>query len=260
VTRGSVAALPTEQALALFDAALAGSRACLVPVKLDAAALRSPAGDVPPMLRGLVRAGRVRRVVGPAGGGGDAASASAEWRQRLAGLPEAEQTDTLVQLVRTEAATVLGHATPSSIGSTHAFKDLGFDSLTSVELRNRLGAAVGLRLPSTLVFDRPTPAAVAEFLKGELAAAAPEPAPAGPAAGGGALLAQLDGLKAAALGTPPDDATRTELAARLKSFLHELTAAPGQSAGAADDDEVDLAATIDDASDDDLFAFIDNEL
>src|SRR5262249_50184380 len=98
--------------------------------------------------------------------------------QELAALAEDEQHRLVLSTVRNHAATVLGHANGSTIEPTRAFKDLGFDSLTAVELRNHLNAAIGLRLPATLIFDHPTPEALAQHTHLRLTAA---PAPAIPA-------------------------------------------------------------------------------
>ncbi|MFD9545552.1 SDR family NAD(P)-dependent oxidoreductase, partial [Streptomyces sp. NPDC060022] len=148
--------LATEQGLALFDAALTRSTAHLVPVNLDLTGLRA-AGEVPALLRGLV-AGRVRRAVA------QESVAGLVLAQRLRSVPEGQRQQMLLELVRGSAATVLGHASADAIGERQAFKDLGFDSLTAVELRNRLTAATGLRLPATLAFDYPNPAVVCEYL------------------------------------------------------------------------------------------------
>ncbi|MDF5759336.1 type I polyketide synthase, partial [Spongiactinospora sp. TRM90649] len=156
------AAITAEQGAALFDAALATGQAHLVPVHLDLAKLRDQP-EIPPLLRGLVRA-PVRRA---AAGGQDAASLE----RRLAGLPAHERQRLLRTLIQTEVAAVLGHASGDAIDVRRAFKELGFDSLTAVELRNRMNAATGLRLPATLIFDYPTPEALADHLLGELVGA-----------------------------------------------------------------------------------------
>ncbi|GAA2353437.1 hypothetical protein GCM10010376_90570 [Streptomyces violaceusniger] len=180
--RQGVRPLTTDQGLALFDAAIRAPRALSVPVRLDVAALRRH-GEPAPLLRGLVRTTTVRRGAAntTTGGGG--------LRDRLAALTPAERERTLSGLVRAQAAVVLGHAGGDAVAGDRSFRDLGFDSLTAVELRNRLGTATGLRLPVTAVFDHPTPAAlVAELLRllapdGEATAARPAvPAPAARAA------------------------------------------------------------------------------
>nr|AEP40934.1 polyketide synthase type I [Amycolatopsis sp. FU40] len=158
MNRSGMTALSAEAGLALFDAAIGSEAAVLAPVRLDLAALRTAAA-VPPLFRGLVRT--------PARRAGRAGSADG-LRQRLAGVGEAERERVLLEVVRTHVAGVLGFSAPGAIGASRAFTDLGFDSLTALELRNRLNAATGLRLPATLVFDHPTPAALARQLQTQL--------------------------------------------------------------------------------------------
>ncbi|MDQ1538763.1 MAG: polyene macrolide polyketide synthase, partial [Actinomycetota bacterium] len=159
MARAGMPALSAEQGVALFDAALATDEPVVLPMLLDLAVLRTFA-EVPPLLRGLIRT-RVRRVLA----GSDAA---ASLMQRLAGLSPDERQGALVELVRGQVAQVLGHSGTGGIDANRAFQDLGFDSLTAIELRNGLTAAVGLRLPATLVFDYPNATALAGFLTGEL--------------------------------------------------------------------------------------------
>ncbi|WP_181777657.1 type I polyketide synthase, partial [Amycolatopsis pittospori] len=152
------AALPVEAGLDLFDLLAFGDDPRPVATKLDLAALRAEA-EVPHVLRSLVRPRRRRAAE---------AAEAAGLRQRLAGVPAVERTRLLTELVRTEAAHVLSHTSPDAVEADRAFGDLGFDSLTAVEFRNRLGTVTGLRLPATLTFDHPTPVALAEFLLAEL--------------------------------------------------------------------------------------------
>ncbi|MGV9314065.1 type I polyketide synthase [Streptomyces sp. NPDC003691] len=146
-------ALTAVEGLAAFDSALPGP-ATLVPLRISAAGVRAQ-GDVPTLLRGLVRVPRTPR---------DTAASSSAWADRYRGLTGEERRDGLLDLVRTEVAAVLGHASGSAVEPDRAFSELGFDSLTAVELRNRLTTITGLRLPATLVFDHPTAYAVAEHL------------------------------------------------------------------------------------------------
>ncbi|MCW3845555.1 type I polyketide synthase, partial [Micromonospora yasonensis] len=118
-------------------------------------------------------AGATRRAV--TAGAGDAGATLVD---RLADLDADERRAALEDLLRTTVAVVLGHATAESIQLGRAFRDLGFDSLTSVELRNRLSTVTGLQLPATLVFDHPTPAAVVGYLTGRLPGRAEQATPA----------------------------------------------------------------------------------
>jgi polyketide synthase 12 len=153
--RSGVGALSSEEGLELFDAVLAGGEALMLPVPLDLAALRAQARAemLPAIFAGLVRV--------PTRRAGDQGASLA---RRLAATPEPQREGVMLDLVRGEVAAVLGHASPDAIDTQRAFKDLGFDSLAAVELRNRLNATTGLRLPATLVFDYPTTSAIADHL------------------------------------------------------------------------------------------------
>ncbi|MFJ4658842.1 type I polyketide synthase [Nocardia sp. NPDC088792] len=162
--------LSTAEALALFDTARELGEPALVPVRLDTARLPDA---LPPLLRGLARPA-ARRSVGAVTGDGTTLA------QRLHAMTESQRQQALLDLVTGHTATVLGHTGAGAVEPARAFGDMGFDSLTAVELRNRLSADTGLRLPATLVFDHPTPQALAEFLRTELFGATKEivaPAP-----------------------------------------------------------------------------------
>ncbi|MGK5636990.1 SDR family NAD(P)-dependent oxidoreductase [Streptomyces sp. URMC 126] len=173
LTRGGARALSAEDGLALLDMALARDEAVLVPTRIDLAGLRAKAArsaEVPPLWRQLVRGGTGRRAAVSGGGGADSL------HQQLAGLAPQDRERRLTDLIRTHVAAVLGHASADAIEPTRAFTDLGFDSLTAVELRNRLNTATGLRLPATLVFDYPNPVALAKHLRARLVGDGEEPA------------------------------------------------------------------------------------
>ncbi|MCF0083114.1 SDR family NAD(P)-dependent oxidoreductase [Streptomyces lomondensis] len=168
MSRSGVVPLTSDEGLELFDAALALDRPALLPVHLDLAVLRAQAGvgALAGVFRGLVRTSSRRRAGALAG--------SVKLLQRLAGLSRAERGKALLDLVRGQAAAVLGHSGVEGVGVARPFKDLGFDSLTAVELRNRLDRATGLRLPATLIFDYPTPEALADYVLGEVLGTQPE--------------------------------------------------------------------------------------
>ncbi|MGP3972344.1 type I polyketide synthase, partial [Streptomyces sp. 6N223] len=170
MNRGGVAPMTVEQGMGLFDEALARhDRAVVATARLDLAALRS-ADQVPVTLRGLVRT-RARRAAG-AGAGGDAGMGDGSaLAQRIAALPEAERDSVLLETVCSAVAVVLGHESTDAVAVERQFTDLGFDSLTAVDFRNRLASTSGLRLPATLVFDYPTPLALAGYLREELVGA-----------------------------------------------------------------------------------------
>ncbi|MFE4061856.1 beta-ketoacyl synthase N-terminal-like domain-containing protein, partial [Streptomyces sp. NPDC059096] len=162
IAASGAAPLPVERGLALFDTATGSDEPLVVAIGStpgDARVL----GVVPPLLRNLVRG--TRRTAATAVGG---TSAAADLARRLLELPVEERVRYAVELVRAEAAAVLGHSSAKSVEPGREFRELGFDSLTAVELRNRLTTVTGLRLTATLVFDYPTPHGLAEHLVAEL--------------------------------------------------------------------------------------------
>ncbi|MFD8498695.1 SDR family NAD(P)-dependent oxidoreductase [Amycolatopsis sp. NPDC059657] len=160
ISRGGMFPLSPEDGTAIFDAALSTGESSLVPVKLDIAGLRAQGDGLHEFFRGLVPAQR-RSAAG-------VKADSDSLRRQLAGLPEEEWEAALLTMVRAQAAAVLGYSGPEAIGSDRAFNELGFDSLTAVELRNGLTEATGLKLPATLVFDYPSPIVLAQYLLEEV--------------------------------------------------------------------------------------------
>ncbi|WP_189711532.1 type I polyketide synthase, partial [Streptomyces anandii] len=254
---GGVLPLAADEGLALFDAACRvgaeSGEAVLVPLRLDFGTLRAAAasGDVLPVFRGLVRTPVRRRAADDVTTAGE--SAAEGLAQRLARLSAAEREQTVLDLVRGQVAAVLGHASHELVGPTQAFRELGFDSLTAVELRNRLGTATGLRLPATLIYDYPTPAALAQHLRTQVAPDADEPEAA-------AVLEELNRLENAFSALAPDDlsaltgdeAAHARVAVRLQSLLTRWNEARRGEGGAGE-----ATTVLEDASDDELFDFID---
>ncbi|MGW0912844.1 SDR family NAD(P)-dependent oxidoreductase [Streptomyces sp. NPDC002784] len=245
LSQGGLVPLSSAHGLALFDEALRLDEGLLVASGIDLAELRSLAarGVLPGLLRGLVRAPAVtRRVAASAGAAGDASSLA----ERLAGLSEPERERFLLDLVRSHVAAVLGHANPQAVDAERPFKDLGFDSLTAVELRNRLNTATGLRLPATLVFDHPTPTALTRQIRSQLPLAeAADTAP--------TLAAELERLERVIGAADSDDVVSHRVTDRLRALLAALEGA-ATAADPADDDDLDGA------TDDELFDLLDSEL
>ncbi|MCL2733419.1 MAG: SDR family NAD(P)-dependent oxidoreductase, partial [Actinomycetia bacterium] len=174
-------------------------------------------------------------------------AAGTELAARLAALPENDQLKQVLDLVRDQAATVLQHADNSSVRAGRTFKDLGFDSLTAVELRNRLTTATGLKLPASLVFDHPTPTALAQHLRTRLtsgtAAAATRPA-----GGSGSVLDDLDALAGTVATLPADGEETAEVVGRLEELLWQVRQRRGGH------DEIESATA------EEMFDLLDREL
>ncbi|WP_405722913.1 SDR family NAD(P)-dependent oxidoreductase [Streptomyces sp. NBC_00046] len=241
---GGVTGLSTEAGLTLFDLGTAAGEPLLLPVRLDLTALRAQAtaGTLPPLMRKLVRAAAPRAAAGDdATGTGGVGLA-----QRLAGLSEEDRDRVVLDLVRTHAAAVLGHASAAAVEPDMAFKKLGFDSLIAVDMRNRLNAASGLRLPATLVFDYPTPAELAAYLRSEVV---PDVAGASDAP----VLAGIDRLENLLAAVGSDDEQRTRITLRLNDMLAkwgDVRVAAEPSAAPKD---------LDAASDEEIFDFLGKE-
>jgi pimaricinolide synthase PimS1 len=235
-------ALTLEAGLTAFDTVPVGAAAAL---RLDQAMLRSLGAELPALLRSVVR----RAGTGAAGGRAARAEqdGAAELRRRLAGLPtEAERGRVLLELVRTQVATVLGHPSLEAVEPGRAFQELGFDSYAAIELRRRLGAATGLALPATLVFDYPTSRAVGDYLT-----AAIDPAGADATA---PLLGEVDRLDAALAAFAPTGGAAAKITARLEALLRKWQDLQGA------DHDTDTEADLEAATDDELFSLLDGEL
>ena len=163
MARLGLPAVTVRQGLRSLDAALTRDEPVLAPVPIDTAALRARADQVPALLRGFLIAGPRRTA--------SSSTPATDLTSRLSRLGDSDRTRHLLDLIRTHVAATLGHAT-GAIDADRAFRELGFDSLTAIELRNALSTATGLTLPATLVFDHPTTRSVADFIKHALLGAA----------------------------------------------------------------------------------------
>ncbi|WP_244223616.1 type I polyketide synthase [Amycolatopsis circi] len=215
MARSGVFGLSFADGLELFDATVAAGQPSLVPVRLDMSGLRADAHSVPAMLRGLVRGRRRVEVVDDS------------WNQVLR-LSGTERVRAAVDLVCGTAAVVLGHERRDAVDPRKGFIELGFDSLTAIELRNRLDVLTGMRLPATLIFDYPSVQVLGEHLVADGAPSAVE--------------VQLDALEDVVRSIEPDEVSG--VVTRLKAVLASLVP----------DEEVEGASA------DELFALLDEEL
>nr|WP_281506319.1 type I polyketide synthase [Amycolatopsis sp. FBCC-B4732] len=219
-----------EEGLALFDTAVASPAAMVVPVGLDLTVLRGHI--VPPVLGDLVpKTRRTARID---------ADGVRSFVPRLGELAPDAQSRELLTLVRELAASVLGHGSPAAIDPDTGFTEIGFDSLTVVELRNRLGYATGLTLPATVLFDHPNPRVLSTHL---LSLLSPEPVDAS-----AQVLSSLSSFEA--LVGDPSLAPETVgfVTTRLRSLLDRLGG------------DTEFLESLDSASDGELFRLIDSEL
>ena len=241
VRRGALPALDPDLAVRALGEAVDGGDGVLAVMDVDWAQFAAAPGVAQlPLVRDLPEVREHAAAPGTQAGQEDGLAG------RLAGLPRAEQLQLLAELVRAEAAAILGHASAEAIDLGQAFKDLGFDSLTAVELRNRLAAVTGLRLSATLVFDYATPAALADHLRAVLAdEGAPTPLP---------LLAELDKLESMLAGLTADEAESATITARLEAVTSKWKEARRKLDKAAVTEQLEAS------TDDEIFDFIGKEL
>ena len=242
--RGGLPPLTAREALALMDAALIVNEPNAVPVALRTSALAG--GRVPFVLRDLVpTTGRRWGAAASGGAAGDGGLA-----ERLRGLGSAERDRVVLDAVLAEVAGVLGHASAGSVDASRAFKELGFDSLTAVDLRNRLNGVTGLQLPATLIFDHPTILSLRDHLSAELAS--------GDDGETTFLMGELDKLRGVLAETAPtaDDTVRAAIGDRLQQLLATWSAA---ATDGGQDAEQSNRVELDSATDDELFALLDDK-
>ncbi|GAA3657443.1 hypothetical protein GCM10022420_038380 [Streptomyces iranensis] len=240
--RSGIVPMATEDALALFDRSMQVGRAAVMPVRMDLRTLGDRPVPVPPVLRQLVRRPVRKAAAGHGGGSG------AEWRERIAMAVPEEREQLLLDLVRTHLATVLGRTDPHDIDADGGLLEMGLDSLTAVELRNHLGTATGLRLPTTVVFDHPTPIALAKYLASRLGDGVTKPE--GNSAHG--VLEEIEKLQAMLSGVSLAEEEHSMAAGRLTDVLTQF-----KKRGTGD---VADAESIEAATDEELFELLDGDL
>ncbi|MFJ8856750.1 phosphopantetheine-binding protein, partial [Streptomyces sp. NPDC102437] len=257
MSRTGITPIDQTDGLVLFDAAVTAGSPHLVPLQVNRATLRRRASNperVPSVLHQLMGSGPLWRLspytngstTGHAANGGTTSLADA-----LRELPANQAQERLTQLVRSQAAAIMGHESVDSIVMERHFTDLGFDSLMAVEFRGALSVATGLQLPATLVFDHPTPAALLGYLAAELL---PERAAADP----DAVFVELDRLESSITQMGADDARREQVRVRLNDLL-SVWRGDGLATTGGRDGSADHGADVESASLEEVFGIIDDE-
>ncbi|MET3988241.1 KR domain-containing protein, partial [Streptomyces sp. PvR034] len=248
---GGILPMAPDDAVTLLGEALEQDEDCLIVADVDwkRFAPRLATGRPAPLITGIPEAHDTLRAMDAQGTVTDV-DPSGALRAELAGLTSAEQDRKVLNLVRAQVADVLSHPSSDAITADRAFKDLGFDSLASVELRKRLNRVTGLRLAATIAFDHPTPRTLADHLLSELK-------PGGGPKRFDTVLGDLDRLASELTELVPEseESARGEISLRLKALLQLCS-------GATDETVTDTSAAekFASASDDDVFDFISNEL
>jgi len=240
-SRSGVGELSAQEGLRLFDRLCRADAAVAIAMRLDVSALRvlMEAEMLPVLLRGLVRGSALRPR-------GDVV-ANGSLVRRLRELPDGDHALATLEAVRQEVATVLGHASPAAVDPRRTFKELGFDSLKAIELRNKLSVVTDLRLPPTLVFNNPTSALLSEYLLERLShEAIVDALP---------VQGELESLEAAIAVSAMDGSERAALQARL----HALIAQMGD-VGDPHREKLTVAVEIESATADEVIDFIDRQL
>ncbi|WP_411757377.1 type I polyketide synthase [Streptomyces venezuelae] len=246
--RGGVPAMAPRAAIRALQQALdhAEAAVAVADIQWDRFTPGYTAVRPSPFLGDLPEVRRLAQTAAAATDTGTEGTPAEALRRRLSAMPQAEQAVVVLELVRSHAAHALGHPTTDEVGAGRAFKELGFDSLIALELRNRLNAATGLKLPATLVFDHPTPAVLADFLRAEIV----QDGSTGAAPG----IAELERLESVLSVLDPDGETRADIASRLQALLAKWGEPQAHSSDGA------VAEKLQEATPDELFDFIENEL
>ncbi len=236
MARQGLRPLSAADGLVLLDRLIHTDRALTASVRLDLAGLSRAAEDPSPLLSRLVRRPGGRRSAG-------AAATKQDLAARLAVLNPQDQGVALLEILRSQIAVVLGLPSPEAIDARRTFRELGFTSLTALELRNRLNISTGLQLPATMIFDYPTSDALAEYLRAAVVGTAGDEAPA---------LKALDRLESLLTALDPGGEGRSKLITRMEGIVQDLRSGTAHNASSRRE--------LEKASDEEMFDLIDQEL